>query len=570
MADTQYDGSIRIDTRIDTNSFNAGMAKVNASARRATGQVAQSITSGLSKAVSGVLTGVLTMVRRLALGFFGLVSALAIFGDSLINKLEKSLDTQSAYYAQLQALRHEFYRVQAAVFSIFSTLLQAALPTIIRLVDWLVRMLEILNQIIAALFGQKTVMRAVASSVKATADAAGKNAKNNEKAKKAAQQMLAAFDQIDVLRKKDDLDAGAGAGGGGVGGGGFQFEEVPIDSQWIALADKIRTAFFTAIEAIKNIWLGFVAIWNAFWNSPLGQLIQTLWKNFVDTWKKIWENTKETWAKIDEGIKKVITGIGTFIKGVINGDWRQAWQGIVQIVQGVWDIISGFVIGTLKNILIFFGGWKNAIIAIWEFLRGVWQSVWSAIQAIAVGAFNTIKSFWSDLSGWFQRTVIDPLRNAFAVGLDFIRNKFASIFDDARQTARNAFNSIINSLNSLLNRIGNGINAMVRAANVIGSIFGFSLPTVGVPHIPQLATGAVVPAHANMLAMIGEGSQKEVVAPEPMLRQLIGEELAKAISNQTITINFTGTGAEIARILKPLIDKENTRIGGSLVTGTVS
>jgi hypothetical protein len=36
-----------------------------------------------------------------------------------------------------------------------------------------------------------------------------------------------------------------------------------------------------------------------------------------------------------------------------------------------------------------------------------------------------------------------------------------------------------------------------------------------------------------------------------------------------VLINFTGDLAQLGRVLKPVIDRENRRVGGSLVKGVV-
>ena len=48
-----------------------------------------------------------------------------------------------------------------------------------------------------------------------------------------------------------------------------------------------------------------------------------------------------------------------------------------------------------------------------------------------------------------------------------------------------------------------------------------------------------------------------------MIRQIIQEEVGRVSAD--VTINFGGSLASLVRELKPYIDKENVRIGGSLI-----
>jgi hypothetical protein len=50
------------------------------------------------------------------------------------------------------------------------------------------------------------------------------------------------------------------------------------------------------------------------------------------------------------------------------------------------------------------------------------------------------------------------------------------------------------------------------------------------------------------------------------MRQIVREEMQA--SEQEVTINFAGSLGALVRELKPYIDKENVRIGRSMVRGT--
>jgi phage-related protein len=41
----------------------------------------------------------------------------------------------------------------------------------------------------------------------------------------------------------------------------------------------------------------------------------------------------------------------TFITGVFTGNWKQAWNGIVQIFSGIWNGIVGIVKGVINSII---------------------------------------------------------------------------------------------------------------------------------------------------------------------------------------------------------------------------
>jgi hypothetical protein len=86
----------------------------------------------------------------------------------------------------------------------------------------------------------------------------------------------------------------------------------------------------------------------------------------------------------------------------------------------------------------------------------------------------------------------------------------------------------------------------------------------------MMATGAVIPPNAAFLAVLGEQKAgRNLEAPESLIRKIVREE-AGGLQNQVITINFDGDLSSLVRVLKPYIDKENRRVGTSLVAGRVA
>jgi hypothetical protein len=98
-----------------------------------------------------------------------------------------------------------------------------------------------------------------------------------------------------------------------------------------------------------------------------------------------------------------------------------------------------------------------------------------------------------------------------------------------------------------------------------GQTFGINLETITAPQIPKLATGAVIPPNSEFLAVLGDQrSGRNIETPEGLMRQIVREEMQ---GGQEVTINFAGSLGALVRELKPYIDKENVRIGRSMVKG---
>lgn len=52
-----------------------------------------------------------------------------------------------------------------------------------------------------------------------------------------------------------------------------------------------------------------------------------------------------------ESITEILAGVMDFIVGVFTGDWEKAWDGIVQIFEGIWSGIEAIVIGVVNFII---------------------------------------------------------------------------------------------------------------------------------------------------------------------------------------------------------------------------
>lgn len=55
-------------------------------------------------------------------------------------------------------------------------------------------------------------------------------------------------------------------------------------------------------------------------------------------------------TQIIAGITEIIGGVTTFISGAFSGDWEKAWDGVLEIFQGVYDTLAGWL-GSIVDII---------------------------------------------------------------------------------------------------------------------------------------------------------------------------------------------------------------------------
>jgi len=142
------------------------------------------------------------------------------------------------------------------------------------------------------------------------------------------------------------------------------------------------------------------------------------------------------------------------------------------------------------------------------------------------------------------------------------------LFIEIGKMAANLGISLANGIIEGLNKLGNfTIPGLTLMGKKLWDDINVKLFTI--PKIPMLAKGGVLSsgsaivgeAGAELLTNVGG---KSVVTP---LTNPNSNALAAATTqtNQVITINFTGSLSQLAKILQPEIEKENVRMGVSLV-----
>lgn len=129
--------------------------------------------------------------------------------------------------AALSAYASTFEKLKNSIGAMAIPALQAFLPVVQTVTGWLIKLANLLNQLFAALNGQKTWIRAKDVQVN-YADSLDKTTSAAKKLKSA----MTGFDELNVIN-----DSNSGGGGSG-GSGSFtdMFEEVPLDdwAQWVS------------------------------------------------------------------------------------------------------------------------------------------------------------------------------------------------------------------------------------------------------------------------------------------------------------------------------------------------
>ncbi len=387
---------------------------------------------------------------------------------------------------------------------------------------------------------------------------------------------------------------------------------IPLFS-WIAdnvmpvlapIFDFIGNAFLTVFKTIVKV-IGNIA-------DALGGVIDFVVGVFTGDWKKAWDGIKSIFSGIWNTIKDIFIGIWDIIKNlVINGVEivrsviEAAWNGIKSVTSTVWNAIKGFLTtiwnGLKSLVLTVFNAIKTAISTAWNGIKTITSTVWKSIKSALSSAWSGIKSIFSNVGSWFKNKfdkAYKSVTDAFSgVGSFFsdvwsnIKGAFGGIikwfedkFSKAWEAVKNVFSTggkifdgikdgILNGLKTVINAIISGINKVIeipfrglnsaltklKSVNIAGLKPFDWMPTIDVPQIPRLATGAVIPANKEFLAVLGDQKHgRNLEAPEGLIRKIIREETAgldKGSGEITLNLTVECEGYKLLQLIQKL-DKE--------------
>ena len=553
-----YDGSISFSTAIDSKGFNSGIKRISGSLNG----VMAALSKGL-KAVAGIAIGVATAIVGVIAGLVGAVLAIFAWAQKFTTTLTKTLSQTSAYRDQVIQLKTAFDTLKGSVTALGTTLLTALAPTLMKIIDWLVKAINYVSMFIAAMSGQKTVMQYVSGTAEGAANSVDKLAKNTKKAGEAAAGALAGFDQLNVLQMEEPQEESGGEGGGA--GGNIVMQAVDIDPKILETVEKIKTWFKDAWENVSG-WA--IRAWNDItfylaiaWAWIEVYIIKPLVEGFNNAWAWVkqaaidaWTWISGVWAKVSEWFKtNVIDPLVNFFTPIFR------WIGIVAydawlVIKAVWGIVAG---------------WFNTNVI--EPIKKFFTTVWEWVKTKASDAWTKVIEIWGKVKAWFTEHVTDPIKDAFKTALDWVKTKFETIFTGIKDFVKGIINGLIDLLNGMLRGAVNGLNNLIGVANSVGgSLPGWkTIPSITAPQIPHLATGAVIPPNSQFLAVLGDQrSGRNIETPEALMRQIVREEMEGSGGQQKITVDFgNSTLGALIRTLNPVIKQETDRMGSSLLNG---
>lgn len=227
---------------------------------------------------------------------------------------------------------------------------------------------------------------------------------------------------------------------------------------WNTVADIVRTAwgwiqdiialfapdakriFDALVDAGKRVWTKIgpeLAKFGKLWG-PIGDALQRLWsllkpilailggalliaiKILASVISSTLGPVLNFIVDMVAAVIRVLRGIIEFVVGVFTGNWKLAWQGIVDIFGGIWDGIVGILKGVWGTIVGIVTGIFHGIVEAAKWLYDVLIGH-SIIPDIVDGIINVFKRLWKMGQWWWDHILAPIFRAVKALWNDFVR-----------------------------------------------------------------------------------------------------------------------------------------------------
>lgn len=202
-----------------------------------------------------------------------------------------------------------------------------------------------------------------------------------------------------------------------------------------------------------------------------------------------------------------------------------------------------------------------------EFLDG--------IIAFITGDYDFEEWFNNDVAPWFTKEKWEDLAKEAKRGLkgkwveigNILTNPLSLLPEQFRSVFKDAVNKAILVLNKFITQVNKSLTFTIPTFTWEGekkwSAKTISLGTI--PSVPYLAQGAVLPPNKPFMAVVGDQKNgTNIEAPLSTIQEALANVLAE-YGMGNVTIEFVGELAQLARILMPVIKKEEKRVGTGMV-----
>lgn len=345
----------------------------------------------------------------------------------------------------------------------------------------------------------------------------------------------------------------------------------PILEEWAGKFDVLWKEHIQPFLNSVSELLGSIAdLLKTLWEQVLQPFIQWIIDNVLPILMPIIESIYNTLVTIIGDIADLLTGFVNTVKGIIdlivaliNGDWSAAWEAAKSIVENVFNMIFSFVQTIIDSLLgvidvglqTILGIFETIFQAIFDFVSKIWNDIkeyttsfFEWIGGHIDGALTDIKGVWDNIWDSFTEKVTsiwENIKNIVSGAIENIKNWVSGLFS--------VFDGVGSKAGSLSSRSG-GIERTSYSRMAPSIYQNPAFASLSTTPIPRLATGAVIPANKEFLAVLGDQKHgTNVEAPLDTIKQAQRETLLEVLSSLGINGGNAG-GTPVNLTLQVTLD----------------
>lgn len=344
-----------------------------------------------------------TVLGQFSTRLKSLLSGMFIFNaiSSYIRKMfsgvnegfENFYNQNATFKSSVDSMRTSLLQLKNTFAAAFAPIVSVAIPYLEKLISYITKAINSIGQLIAALLGKKTYTKAIrvnVESLEETSDALEEVKEEAKEAEKALDGYLSPLDEINKYSEnkeiKVDIDTGKKPDASDIGDNIVDmFEEVPIDSYFLDLADKMKDIFSQLFAPLKEAWNREGKFVMDSWKYALkevGDLIKSIGSDFLEVWQQ------EKTIKIFKDLLHIVGDIGLVV-GNLAHNFRLAWEENEtgkRILEGIRDII-GVIVANIRHaadatvewsknlnfspLLTAIKGWIESLVPVFDNLSGI-------------------------------------------------------------------------------------------------------------------------------------------------------------------------------------------------------
>ena len=346
----------------------------------------------------------------------------------------------------------------------------------------------------------------------------------------------------------------------------------PILEEWAGKFDVLwKEHIQPFLDSVAELLGSIADLLKTLWEQVLQPFIQWIIDNVLPILMPIIESIYNTLVTIIGDIADLLTSFVNTVKGIIdlivaliNGDWSAAWEAAKSIVENVFNMIFSFVQTIIDSLL-------GVIDVGLQTILGIFKAIFQSMFAFVSKIWNDIKEYTTSFFEWIGghidsalndiKSVWDNIWDSFTEKVTNIWENIKSIVSGAIESIRNWVSSLFSLFGGVSSRAGS-LSSRSRFETSSYSTTSYSmllspdLAPLSTTPIPRLATGAVIPANKEFLAVLGDQKHgTNVEAPLDTIKQASTEALLEVMAKLGMSgRNTSGTPVNIT--LQVTLDKQ--------------